>query len=246
MCYNLTNSTIILVAMLDFSGRWYSKEIIMQAMRLYLSYSLSYRDVEEIMAERGADIDHSTIQRWVERYAKDLETVFRANYRKHKTYVSWRMDETYIKVKGKWVYLYRAIDKDGDTLEFMVSEKRDEAAATKFFKKAIRSHGLPEKVTVDKSGSNEAALLHLNSMLFLLGLWYGHWIEIRQIKFLNNRIEQDHRNIKRRTNPMMGFKSWPSAESTIAGYELVNMLRKGQHIHAENMTVYDQFYSLAA
>ena len=238
MCYNLTNSTILLVAMLDFSGRWYSKEIIMQAMRLYLSYSF-YRDVEEIIAERGANIDHSTIQRWVEKYAKDLETVFTSNYRKHKTYVSWRMDETYSKVKGKRVYLYRAIDKDGDTLEFMVSDKRDEAAATKFFKKAIRSHGLPEKVTVDKSGSNEPALLHLN-------LRYGNWIEIRQMKFLNNRIEQDHRNIKRRTNPMMGFKSWSSAESTIAGYELVNMLRKGQHIHAESMTGYDQFYSLAA
>ena len=111
--------------MLDFSGRWYSKEIIMQAMRLYLSYSLSYRDIEETMAEHGADVDHSTIQRWVEKYAKDLEIVFRANYRKHKTYVSWRMDETYIKVKGKRFYLYRAIAKDGDTIEFLISEKRD-------------------------------------------------------------------------------------------------------------------------
>jgi transposase-like protein len=232
--------------MLNFSGRWYSKEIIMQALRFYLSYSLSYRDVEEIMTERGAAIDHSTIQRWVERYAKDLEMVFRNNYRKHKVYVSWRMDETYVKHKGKWVYLYRAIDKEGDTLEFMVSEKRDEAAATKFFKKAIGEHGLPEKVTVDKSGANEAALIHLNCMLCLLGLWPHVWIDICQMKFLNNRIEQNHRNIKRRTNPMLGFKSWGSMESTIAGYELINMLRKGQHIHAENMTIYEQFYELAA
>ena len=232
--------------MLKFSGRWYSKEIIMQALRFYLSYSLSYRDVEEIMTKRGAAIDHSTIQRWVERYAKDLEMVFRNNYRKHKVYVSWRMDETYVKHKGKWVYLYRAIDKEGDTLEFMVSEKRDAAAATKFFKKAIDEHGLPEKVTVDKSGANEAALIHLNCMLCLLGLWPHVWIDIRQMKFLNNRIEQDHRNIKRRTNPMLGFKSWGSMESTIAGYELINMLRKGQHIHAENMTIYEQFYELAA
>lgn len=232
--------------MLNFSGRWYSKEIILQALRLYLSYSLSYRDVEEIMAERGAAVDHSTIQRWVERYAKDLETVFRHNYRKHKIYVSWRMDETYVKHKGKWVYLYRAIDKDGDTLEFMVSEKRDEASATKFFKKAIGMYGLPEKVTVDKSGANEAALIYLNCLLFLLGVWSHIWIDIRQMKFLNNRIEQDHRNIKRRTNPMLGFKSLGSMESTIAGYELINMLRKGQHINAENMTVFEQFYSLAA
>jgi putative transposase len=175
--------------MLKFSGRWYSKEIIMQALRFYLSYSLSYRDVEEIMTERGAAIDHSTIQRWVERYAKDLEMVFRNNYRKHKVYVSWRMDETYVKHKGKWVYLYRAIDKEGDTLEFMVSEKRDAAAATKFFKKAIDEHGLPEKVTVDKSGANEAALIHLNCMLCLLGLWPHVWIDIRQMKF----SQQPHR-----------------------------------------------------
>ena len=232
--------------MLNFSGRWYSKEVIMQAMRLYFSYSLSYRDVEEIMTERGASIDHSTIQRWIERYGKDLETIFRKNYRKHRFYVSWRMDETYIKLKGKWVYLYRAIDKDGDTLEFMVSENRDEAAATKFFKKAIGEHGLPEKVTVDKSGANEAALIYLNCLLFLLGVWPHLSIDIGQMNFLNNRIEQDHRNIKRRTNPMLGFKSWDSMESTIAGYELVNMLRKGQHINAANMTIYEQFYALAA
>ena len=232
--------------MLNFSGRWYSKEVIMQAMRLYFAYSLSYRDVEEIMTERGAPVDHSTIQRWVERYAKDLETIFRKNHRKRRVYVSWRMDETYIKLKGKWVYLYRAIDKDGDTLEFMVSEKRDEAAVTKFFKKAIGEHGLPDKVTVDKSGANEAALIYLNCLLFLMGVWPHVWIDIRQIKFLNNRIEQDHRNIKRRTNPMLGFKSWDSMESTIAGYELVNMLRKGQHTNAENMAVHEQFYALAA
>jgi len=134
------------------------------------------------MAERGASVDHSTIQRWVERYGKDLETVFRHNYRKHKVYVSWKMDETYVKYKGKWVYLYRAIDKDGDTLEFMVSEKRDEAAATKFFKKAIGRHGLPEKVTVDKSGANEAALIYLNCLLLLIGLWPHLSIDIRQNK----------------------------------------------------------------
>ncbi|ASG68944.1 IS6 family transposase [Francisella halioticida] len=155
------------------------------------------------------------------------------------------MDETYLKLKGKDVYLYRAIDKHGDTLEFMVSEKRDEKASRKFFKKTIGKHGLPDKLNVDKSGANEAALLTINIFLFLLGIWLTYGIEIRQNKYLNNLIEQDHRSIKRLIRPMMGFKSWDSMDSTIAGYELVNMIKKGQHIYAENMTVWDQFYSIA-
>ncbi len=111
------------------------------------------------------------------------------------------MDETYVKHKGKWFYVYRAIDKHGDTLEFMVSARRDEKAARKFFKQTIGKYGLPEKVNVDKSGANEAALLTINIFLFLLGIWYTHGIEIRQNKYLNNLIEQDHRNIKRLTDP---------------------------------------------
>ena len=190
-------------------------------------------------------VDHSTIQRWVERYGAELEYEFRKRFCTKKSYTSWRMDETYIKHKGQWVYLYRAIDARGDTLEFMVSEKRDEAAASRFFKKAIAQHGLPEKVTVDKSGANEAALIVLNCLLLLMGIWIEHWVEIRQNKYLNNMIEQDHRRIKRLVNPMMGFKSWSSMESTIAGYEMVQMMRKGQHIQAETMTIWDQFYALA-
>ena len=128
----------------------------------------------------------------------------------------------------------------------MVSEKRDEEAARRFFRNAIAKHGLPEKVTVDKSGANEAALITLNCMLYLMGIWLENWIEIRQNKYLNNMIEQDHRRIKRLVNPMIGFKSWSSMESTIAGYEMVQMMRKGQHINAETMTIWEQFYSLAA
>jgi len=232
--------------MLDFTGRHFQKELIMQALRWYLSYPLSYRHVEELLKERGVMVDHSTIQRWVEQYGAELEAEFRRRFCVNKSYNSWRMDETYIKHKGKWVYLYRAIDAQGDTLDFMVSEKRDEPAARAFFKKAIGAHGLPEKVTVDKSGANEAALITLNCMLYRMGIWLENWIEIRQNKYLNNMIEQDHRRIKRLVNPMMGFKSWSSMESTIAGYEMVQMLRKGQHINAETMTVWEQFYSRAA
>ncbi|BCD92194.1 hypothetical protein fh0823_23330 [Francisella halioticida] len=197
------------------------------------------------MKERVIKVDHSTINRWVIKYAKELEIVFSNSFRKYGSYISWKMDETYLKLKGKDVYLYRAIDKHGDTLEFMVSEKRDEKAARKFFKKTIGKHGLPEKLNVDKSGANEAALLTINIFLFLLGIWLTYGIEIRQNKYLNNLIEQDHRSIKRLIRPMMGFKSWDSMDSTIAGYELVNMIKKGQHIYAENMTVWDQFYSIA-
>jgi len=232
--------------MLDFTGRHFTKLLILQALRWYLSYPLSYRHVEELMKERGVSVDHSTINRWVIKYARELEATFSKKFRKYDAYVSWKMDETYLKHKGKDVYLYRAIDKQGDTLEFMVSPKRDEKAARKFFKKTIGKHGLPEKVNVDKSGANEAALLTINIFLFLLGIWLTHGIEIRQNKYLNNLIEQDHRNIKRLTRPMLGFKAWDSMESTIAGYELVNMIKKGQHINAGSMTVWDQFYEIAA
>ncbi|QIV95419.1 putative transposase [Allofrancisella inopinata] len=218
--------------MLDFTGRHFGKLLILQAIRWYLSYPLSYRHVEELMKERRVNVDHSTINRWVTRYAKELEACFSKAFRKYGSYISWKMDETYIKYKGQWVYLYRALDKNGDTLEFMLSAKRDEKAARKFFKKTIGKHGLPEKVNIDKSGANEAALLTINIFLFLFGIWYTHGIEIRQNKYLNNLIEQDHRNIKRLTRPMLGFKSWDSMESTIAGYELVNMIKKGQQINA--------------
>ena len=197
------------------------------------------------MKEQGVNVDHSTINRWVIKYSRELESCFSKKFRKYKNYISWRMDETYLKLKGKDVYLYRAIDKYGDTLEFMVLERRDEKSVLKFFKKAIGNHGLPKIVNIDKSGSNYSALITLNIWLYIIGIWLTHWIEIRQNKYSNNLIEQDHRNIKRLTRPMMGFKSWDSMKSTIAGYELINMIKKGQHINAESMSIWDQFYSIA-
>ena len=130
----------------------------------------------------------------------------------------------------------------------MLCEKRDEAAARAFFDKAIGSSGLPTIVTIDKSGSNTAALNTINlqlSILAILGLTFMK-ISIRQIKYLNNIIEQDHRGIKRITKPMLGFKAFHSAQATLAGIELHRMLKKGQHVAAENMPVYEQFYALAA
>ena len=217
------------------------------AVRWYLAYALSYRDIEGLMLERGVEVDHSTINRWVIKYVPLLEEKFR---KKHKSGVgsSWRMDETYIKVKGDWHYLYRAVDKEGNTIDFMLSKKRDKKAATRFFEKAIGTHGVPEKVTIDKSGSNRSALNSINLIFSLLSIMHGVFINIfvRDIKYLNNIVEQDHRSIKRITKPMLGFKSFDAAQATLAGIELHHMLKKGQYKNAGNIAVFEQFYALAA
>jgi len=232
---------------INFKWRHFQKDIILLVVRWYLAYSLSYRDIEEIMLERGTNVDHSTINRWVIHYSPLLENKFRKNY-KRKVGSSWRMDETYIKIKGVWHYLYRAVDKQGETVDFMLSAKRDEASAKTFFEKAIGSNGLPEKVNIDKSGSNNAGLKAINLQLiifYLLGFPLFQII-IRQIKYLNNRVEQDHRGIKKIINPMMGFKAFHSAEATLTGIELYRMLKKGQHVAAKNSPAFEQFYALAA
>ena len=135
------------------------------------------------MQERGVVVDHSTINRWAVRFLPLLEKVFR----KHKRAVgsSWRMDETYIKVKGVWKYLYRAVDKDGNTVDYLLTAKRDKAAARRFFEKAMRLHGLPEKIAMDKSGANKAAIDDINDGL-------ENKIVVRQVKYLNNIVEVRH------------------------------------------------------
>ena len=230
--------------MISFKGRHFAKPIILMVVRWYVAYSLSYRDIEEMMRERGIPIDHTTINRWVVKYAPLLKDRFR---KKHKRSISmsWRMDETYVKNRGKWGFLYRAVDKDGDTVDFMFSAKRDHKAALRFFKKAIGSNGLPHTVTIDKSGANNAALEQLNELFLMRNLCFL-FITIRQIKYLNNLVEQDHRHIKSILKPMLGFKSFASAKATIAGVELHHMLRKGQMIGAANMPTWKQFYALAA
>jgi putative transposase len=223
------------------------KEIILMVVRWYASYALSYRDIEELMLERRVPVDHSTLNRWVICYAPLLEEEFRKHH-KRKVGNSWRMDETYIRIKGLWKYFYRAVDKEGKTIDFMLSNNRNEAAAKAFFTKAIGSSGLPEKITIDKSGANKAGIDAINIQLIILSLLGCSLIQIdiRQIKYLNNIVEQDHRGIKRITNPMMGFKAFHSAEATLAGIELYRMLKKGQHVNAKNSTAFEQFYALAA
>ena len=228
---------------MNFSGRHFDEMIILQAVRWYCAYSLSYRDIEELMEERGVDVDHSTVQRWVVRYAPELEEQFRQ--KKRLTGGSWRMDETYIKVKGEWKYYYRAVDKDGNTLDFLLCEKRDKKAAIAFFCKTIGSSGFPGKVNMDKSGSNYYALVWLNCVLIMMGLW-PLVMFIRQNKYLNNRIEQDHRGIKRIVDPMMGFKNFEDAQATLSGIELHRMLRKGQCANDKEMPAWQQWYELAA
>jgi putative transposase len=151
------------------------------------------------------------------------------------------MDETYIKIKGQWMYLYRAVDKEGQTVDFLLTARRDKQAALRFFKKAMRQHGFPLKVTIDKSGANTAALEALLEET-------GYKIEIRQSKYLNNLIEQDHRAIKRIIRPMLGFKSFRSASITLQGIELMHRIKKGQLVsgHNQNLSAAGQFYSLAA
>ena len=219
----------------------YPTDVIAQCVRWYLAYGLSLRNLEEMMAERGVIVDHSTLHRWVIRLVPLLDKVFR----RHKRSVGrrWRMDETYIKIKGQWKYLYRAVDTSGQTIDFLLTAKRDAAAALRFFRKAIRYHGEPDVVTIDKSGANTAALATLNAEKP-----DEEAITVRQSKYLNNLIEQDHRNIKRRIRPMLGFKSFRRAQTILAGIECVQMIRKGQlqPPDGEGLSPTEQFYLLAA
>jgi putative transposase len=223
-----------------FKGAHFPQDIILMGVRWYVAYPLSYRHVEELLEERGVPIDHATIQRWVVKYSPQLEAAF--HRRKRPVCVIWRMDETYIKVKGQWRYLYRAVDKQGQTIDFLLTEQRDEAAALRFLKKAIRRHGVPEKITIDGSAANEAAIKSYNKD-------HGTAIVIRQIKYLNNIVEQDHRGVKRVTRPMLGFKSFEAAHDTLVGIELMHMIKKRQLVIEEGnegLTAAELFYSLAA
>jgi putative transposase len=224
----------------SFKGVHFPQEIILMGVRWYVAYPLSTRHVEELMEERGVHVDHSTINRWVIKYSPQLEEAF--HRRKRAVWVSWRMDETYIKVKGQWRYLYRAVDKHGQTIDFLLTEHRDKEAALRFLKKAIRRNGLPETITIDGSDANEAAIKSYNEE-------HGTAIAIRQVKYLNNVVEQDHRGVKRVTRPMLGFKSFAAAQDTLGGIELMHMLKKRQMVVEagdEDLSAAELFYSLAA
>ena len=225
--------------MISFKGRHFQKEMMLQSIRWYLAYSLSYRDIEEIMKERGFEVDHSTIQRWVIHYAPQLEKAF--HQKKKRPGDRWRLDETYIKVKGQWKYFYRAVDKQGNTIDFLLTAKRDKKAALQFLTKAIGRNGKPGLINIDKSGANTAAIKNYNDD-------HNKRIKIRQCKYLNNIVEQDHRHVKRQCRAMLGFKSFYSAQKTLAGIELMHMIKKGQicATRGVRMSPAEQFYTLAA
>lgn len=223
-----------------FKGFCSSPEIIMLFVYMKCRFSLSYRDLEEIASIRGAAIDHATLQRWLIRFVPLIDNEVRK--RKRPVGSSWRMDETYIKINGKWVYLYRAVDSYGNTIEFLLRKYRDAVAAKAFFRKAFKNNGIPGSVTIDKSGSNTCALNSFNEKQP-----EEQKIEIRQNKYLNNIIEQDHRFIKKRTKPMLGFKSFRSAKITIAGIENIRIIQKGQIIRSNNnASTFENFKMLMA
>lgn len=220
-----------------FKGCHFPPEIVLTCIRWYARFKLSYRDIEELMAERRVEVDHATINRWVVKFSPMLLKAARM----HRTTAgkSWRLDETYIKVRGRWKYLYRAVDKHGDTVDFLLTAKRDKAAALRFLRRAINDNGVPAKITIDCSGANAAAVAAYN-------VEAAATIEMRQCKYINNIVEQDHRVVKQKTRAALGFKSFRTARATIMGIELVHMIRKGQVRPLDHGSDAQQFYALAA
>ena len=229
------------IVMIYFKVNQFPKSVILYAVFFYVRYGVSYRDLEEVMAEHGVDIDHATLNRWVMKFSPLIAA--NAQLRKKLTAVSWRMDETYIKVRGKWTYLYCAVDRDGQNLDFMLSQRRNAAAARRFFKRAVGTNGVPDRIAIDKSGANLAGLQSLNVILKFTGA--GRIFGIIQSKYLNNIVELDHRFIKRITRPMLGFKAFHSAATTLAGIEPAHMIRIGQ-LGQDGVPPFKQFAALAA
>src|ERR1039458_8651222 len=206
-----------------FKGRQFSAEVILWAVRWYLMFPVSFRDLELMLLDRGVEVDHTTIFRWIQAYAPEIEKRIRPHLRPCNG--SWRGDETYIKVKGRWTYLYRAVDSRGQTIDFLLSAKRDAAAAKRFFRKAVgQVHTVnPRTITVDKNPAYPRAVTDMKKAG---EIW--RFSRLRQIKFLNNIVEQDHRCIKRLVRPGLGFGNLRTARRTLAGFEAMAMIRKGQ------------------
>ena len=207
----------------SFKWRHYSPDIILLCVRWYCRYALSYRDLEEIMQERGLTVDHSTVFRWVQRYAPEINMRIRPHLKL--TRASYRVDETYVKVGKDWKYLYRAVDSQGNTIDFMLSAKRDISAAKRFFKKIMRTdhRATPLTISVDKHASYPDAFnaSQKEKVLPLDG-------RLRRTKYLTNIVEQDHRFVRRRWGAMQCFRTFHTAERTLEGVEALHMMRKGQ------------------
>lgn len=197
--------------MTHFKGKQFKKDIIMVAVGYYLRYNLSYRDISEIMSDRGINVCHTTIYRWVQEYSQMIYCLWKK--RNHSAGDSWRMDETYIKIKGKWHYLYRAIDSSGLTLDIWLRKNRDSQAAYSFFKRLLKQFGNPRVIVTDKAPSLTCALKQLKSKGLLVSIIH------RTSKYLNNIIEQDHRPIKKRNK---SYQSLRTASNTIKGIETIH------------------------
>jgi IS6 family transposase len=212
----------------EFKWKHYQPDIILLTVRWYLRYSLSFRDLVEMMEERGLSMAHTTIMRWVHQYGPELDERVRRHLKS--TNDSWRVDETYVKVKGQWMYLYRAVDSEGNTIDFYLSKARNKQAAKRLFKKALAfSHvSKPRVITVDKNPAYPIAIQELKEEKQM-----PEGIQLRQVKYLNNIVEQDHRFIKKRIRPMLGLKSLRTAERIIAGIEAMHMIKKGQTLQRE-------------
>ena len=211
--------------MSEFKGRRFPPDIILVCVRWYCKYGISYRDLEEMMAERGVVVDHTTLYRWLQRYAPLMEK--RIRWYQRYTDASWRVDETYVKVAGEWAYLYRAIDKNGATIDFMLSSRRTAKSARRFLGKALklREDCPPSTINTDQNVAYDKAIRALKKVGAM-----DRNIEHRQVKCLNNRLEADHGALKRVINPTRGFKSLPTASATIKGFEVMRMIRKGHRL----------------
>jgi transposase-like protein len=206
-----------------FLGRWFQDEVIVVAVRWYLTYPLSYRQVCEMLRDRGISVAPSTVMRWVLRYSPEFEK----RWRKFEKPIglSWRMDETYIKVAGEWTYLYRAVDQNGKTVDFFLSKRRDVRAAKTLLRHALRKHGDPLSITLDAYAASHRAVQELKDS----GEIFYQKMRVRSCAYLNNVVEQDHRRVKRRVQPMLGFKTFLNARVVIAGIEFAQKIKKQQY-----------------
>ena len=194
-------------------------EVALTCVSWYITYPLSSRQLQELMTERGTSVDRSTILRWAIKLLPMLAAVCR--HRKRPVGKRWRMDETYIKVAGQRKYLYRAVDRSGATVDFLLRAKRDYAEVRAIIERAIKLHDLPGKVSNDKSGYNKAAIFSVQGDT-------GLAIPMRHSKYLNNIVELDFHQIKRITRPMLSFKNFRCAQIINAGFETMHMICKGQ------------------
>ncbi|WP_267379633.1 IS6 family transposase [Bacillus sp. GM_Baccil_2] len=201
-----------------FKGKQFKQDIILVAVGYYCRFSLSYRDVSEILNERGVSVHPTTIMRWVHEYGNLIYQIWKKKSKSVE--LSWKLDETYIKVKGEWRYLYRAIDKEGYTLDIQLRKKRDHQAAYTFIKRLVKTFGEPTVLTTDKAPALLCAFKKLKEQGFYKRTTHC------TVKHLNNLIEQDHRHVKRRFAKSAGFQSIRHASRTLKGIETVHALYK--------------------